>query len=448
MAISGQYDIDIGGENQSAGSDTLYQAFTKIQNNFTTLFQTASPYNTFTPGSGIVTTTDPSTGNVYIENTGVLSLTAGTGITLSSANGNAVISVSSDAQGNFVAGVTSVGIVSNSLNVANTPIVSSGVISVELPYITPGPSFAAGEYTAPTLTVDNYGRITSIANTIGVGTVTSVAITAVGEGLAIANSPITSSGTIEIENTGVTAITAGNNISISNTTGNVTINADFSDLGTVTRVDVSSNNLTITGSPITTDGTITVDIPDDVSLVGNLIANTVTSNTTINTVDLEVTGNANINVANIATINGNVGGYFDGIIGQNTPNTGSFTNISASGNANITANINVYNGLNLRNNASALRFVNTSGNVVSFVTPTTSSDASFYVPNSVGTVYQVMGITADAATQTLGWKTIPVQYLTITLRDGVTTVTAPPDVVQRNYGLETRSGAFIEISLS
>ncbi len=445
MAISGQNNIDIGGENQAAGSDTLYEAFNKIQNNFTTLFSTASPYNTFTPGVGISTSANSTTGNLVIENTGVLSLIAGTGITLSSATGNVVISASGS--GN-VTGVTSVGIVSNSLTITNTPIVSSGDITVELPYIPTGPSFAAGEYYAPTLTVDNYGRITQIANTVGVGTVTSVAITAVGDGLSIANSPITSSGAIEIENTGVTGITAGNNISISSSTGNVVIDADFSDLGTVTRIDVTSNNLTITGSPVTTEGDITIDIPDDITLAGNLIADTVTANSTIETVDIEITGNANINVANITTLNSNIEGYFDGIIGDNTPNTASFTDISLSGNANVTGNINVEDGLNLRNNASALRFINTSGNAISFVTPSSATDASFYVPNSSGTIYQVLGITANATTQTLGWKTIPVQYLTITLRNGVTPVQVPPDVVQRKYMLETRSGTFIDIAIS
>ncbi len=445
MAISGQNNIDIGGENQAAGSDTLYEAFNKIQNNFTTLFSTASPYNTFTPGVGISTSANATSGNLVIENTGVLSLIAGTGITLSSATGNVVIS--SSGSGN-VAGVTSVGIVSNSLTITNTPIVSSGDITVELPYIPTGPSFAAGEYYAPTLTVDNYGRITQIANTVGVGTVTSVAITAVGDGLSIANSPITSSGAIEIENTGVTGITAGNNISISSSTGNVVIDADFSDLGTVTRIDVTSNNLTITGSPVTTEGDITIDIPDDITLAGNLIADIVTANSTIETVDIEITGNANINVANITTLNSNIEGYFDGIIGDNTPNTASFTDISLSGNANVTGNINVEDGLNLRNNASALRFINTSGNAISFVTPSSATDASFYVPNSSGTIYQVLGITANATTQTLGWKTIPVQYLTITLRNGVTTVQVPPDVVQRKYMLETRSGTFIDIAIS
>jgi hypothetical protein len=446
MAISGQNNIDIGGENQAAGSDTLYEAFTKIQQNFTTLFDGASSYDTFIGSPGIGISTNPSTGNVEIENTGVVSIIAGTGISLSSSNGNVVISSSGGS--NAGGTVTSVALSSETLTISDSPIVSSGTINVELPYIPTGPAFAAGEYVAPTLTVDNYGRITEIANTVSIGTVTSVAITATGDGLQITNSPITSSGTIEIENTGVTAITAGNNISISNSTGNVTIDANFGDLGTVTRIDVTSNTLTITGSPVTTEGDITIDIPDDVEVAGNIVANTFTANSYIETVDFEVTGTATINAANITTLNANIGGYFDGIIGDNTPNAASFTDIEISGNANITSNVNVSDTLNIVGDDSAVRFLNSSGNSVSFVTPSVIEDSSFYVPDSPGTIYQVLGVTADASTQTLGWKTIPVQYLTITLRDGVSTVSAPPDVVLRKYTLETRTGALVQISLS
>jgi len=102
----------------------------------------------------------------------------------------------------------------------------------------------------------------------------------------------------------------------------------------------------------------------------------------------------------------------------------------------------------LRNNSSVLRFINASGNTISFKTPSSASDASFYVPNSTGTIYQVLGVTANAATQTLGWKTIPVQYLTITLRDGVSTTTAPYNVVLRKYPVTTRTGAIIQVALS
>lgn len=71
-------------------------------------------------------------GNITLENTGVLSLTAGTGIVLSNTTGN--ITISSTGGGGGGAGtVTSVGIASNTLTVAGSPIVSSGTITLELP---------------------------------------------------------------------------------------------------------------------------------------------------------------------------------------------------------------------------------------------------------------------------------------------------------------------------
>ena len=445
MAIPGQYNIDIGAENQSANSDNLYEAFTKVQDNFTTLFNQASPYTAFTGGEGVSVVANATSGQVTVTNTGVVNLIEGTGIVLSGSNGNVVISSTGSNTGSSGT-VTSVSLSSSTLNVSGGPIVSSGTLVVDLPYIPPSGSFAAGSYTAPTLTVDNYGRITSIANTAGVGTVTSVAVTAVGAGLQVANSPITSSGAIEITNTGVTGITAGTNITVSGSTGNVTIDANFPDAGTVTRIDISSNSLTVTGSPVTTEGDVTIEIPNDITLAGNLVANTIASNSSTETVDLTVTGNANISVANIDTLNANIEGHFNGIIGDSTPNSATFTDVAFTGNANVSGRINT-SILNIRNNSSNLNFITTAGNNVSFVTPASASDASFYVPNSVGTVYQVMGITANAATQTLGWKTIPVQYLTITLRDGGTLL-APPDVVQRTYKLESRDGTYIDVSLS
>lgn len=59
------------------------------------------------------------------------------------------------------------------------------------------------------------------AGDVGVG-VTSVAATN-GTGISISGSPITSSGTLTITNTGVTSITAGTGISVSASTGSVTI---------------------------------------------------------------------------------------------------------------------------------------------------------------------------------------------------------------------------------
>lgn len=284
MAISGQQFINIGTQNQSIGSDSLYIAFNKIQNNFSDLFNNASSVTNFVGSTGI--SAELTTANtVTFINTGVTRLIPGTGVTLSGSNGNVIISVSGDASGNIVAGVTSVGLTSNSLTVTNSPIVSSGNIAINLPTtgVTPG------EYTAATVTVDEYGRVTSISNTIGSGTVTSVGISA-GTGIAVSGGPITSSGVITLVNTGVTKLTAGAGIVLSGSNGAITVSAGLSrDVGTVTRVGISSNSLTIAGGSITTAGNIHVDIPDNLTLDGNISANNLSWNTFTNT--FSVVGN-------------------------------------------------------------------------------------------------------------------------------------------------------------
>ena len=302
MAISGQEIIQIGAENQAAGSDNIYQAFNKTANNFARLFACASPYTNFVGGNGITTQSTSSNGTVTITNTGILNVLAGTGVTVSTANGNVTISASGDG----LVGVTEVGITSGTLTVSESPIISAGTIRVELPQITQGLTFTPGDYIAPTLTVDAYGRITSISNTASVGTVTSVAMQADGEGIAVTGSPIIGSGTINITNTGVTRLTAGAGIELSGSTGQITIASSLKASGTVTRVDMTSNTLTVLNSPITQSGTITIEIPDNINLVGNLVAAKITSNTTAT-----VTGNViggNLVTAGIVTATGNVVG--------------------------------------------------------------------------------------------------------------------------------------------
>jgi hypothetical protein len=278
MAISGQQFINIGTQNQSIGSDSLYIAFNKIQNNFSNLFNNSSSVTNFVSSTGIVAE-QTNANTVTFTNTGVTKLVPGTGITLSGSNGEIIVSVAGDGNGNIVAGVTSVGVTSNSLTVTNSPIVSSGNIAINLPTtgVTPG------EYTAATVTVDEYGRITSIANTIGSGTVTSVAVTP-GTGIAVSSSNITSNCEITIVNTGVTKLTAGAGIILSGSNGAITVSAGLSrDVGTVTRVGISSNTLTIAGGSITTAGNIYVDIPNNLTLAGNISSNNLSWSTFTNT---------------------------------------------------------------------------------------------------------------------------------------------------------------------
>lgn len=433
MAISGQQNINIGTVNQQAGSDDLYTAFNKVQNNFTKLFAFSSPFNTFNSDGSIGVTSNTTSGTVTFVNNGVTAITAGTGITVSAPNGTVVISAS----GNGNVGVTNVGVSSTTLDVTNSPIVSSGIITVDLPYITVGPNFAAGQYISPTLTVDDYGRIIEIANTVGVGTVDSVAIEANGAGLEITNSPITSNGIIYIKNTGVTRINAGVGIDISDTTGEITISSTNQNQGTVSRIDFFSNNLTITGSPVTTTGNVTIDIPSDITISGNVIADIITANTTLSSLgNASVTGNLSAGNVSATTFTGNFAGPHNGTVGDTTPNTGAFTTITAT--ANITGNIHA---------SSYLRFANSGGFYTDFKSQTNVSNSSFYVPNNTGTIQQVLGITLDGATQSLGWKTIPAQTLTVDPRAGANfQVSSIP--VLRVYPIKLRAGGYLDINIT
>jgi len=256
MAISGQQNINIGAPNESAGSDSLLDAFTKTVTNFNILFGNASPNLTFASGNGINTTANSNI--ITITNTGVTYLTQGTGIVLSGNTGNITIS-STGGNGNGSGGtVTSVGLVplSNSIIVTGSPVTSNGNISINLA----NTGVTAATYTNPTVTVDTYGRVTSIANNTVAGTVTSVGLIVSGTGLQVSGSPVTGASDITITNTGVTRLNAGTGIVLSGSTGNITVAAATAG-GTVSSVGVSSNTLTITNPTVTTTGTINIESP-------------------------------------------------------------------------------------------------------------------------------------------------------------------------------------------
>ena len=253
MAIPGKLVIGVGLQNESIGSDSLYTAFNKTKDNFTTLFTSASPYNTFTGNTGISIANNASAGTVDITNTGVIELIAGDD-SINLTRGNGVITITASGGGGG-GGVSSVGVASSTLTITNTPVIGAGNINVNLPVITG----VAGAYTSPTLTVDAYGRVTAAVSSASAGTVTSVAVTG-GDGIQATGGPITTTGTINIINTGVTRVSAGTGIAVSGSNGNVTISTTLTG-GTVRSVSLSSSSLVVTGGAITTVGTINVEGP-------------------------------------------------------------------------------------------------------------------------------------------------------------------------------------------
>lgn len=113
--------IRIGARNQLSGSDSLYDAFTKCNNNFATLAN--ANFSTILNGSaGISLSTNPLTGVTTITNTGVTALVGGTGISLSANTGTITISTAGSG------GVVSVTTTSTAnAVVANVPTSVGGV---------------------------------------------------------------------------------------------------------------------------------------------------------------------------------------------------------------------------------------------------------------------------------------------------------------------------------
>lgn len=343
MAITGNQHINVGLPNEATGSDSLYSAFNKVNDNFDQLFACASPYSEFLPGTGIQINANSNTGQVEVINSGVLSIIAGNNVSINQANGNVTISAVGGGGGG---GLTSVGITSSTLSVSNSPLVVPGNLVVNLP----ATGVTAGSYARPNLTVDAQGRITSISNGGTVGTVTSVGL-APGTGIQVSGSPITTAGTMTITNTGVTKINAGTGIDVSGTgTGVVTISASGSPPTGVTNVAVTSTTLVVTGSPITSTGTISVNLPTNLSYSGNIQTSKYfigdggfLSNISTST----VTANAQPNITSLGTL----------------------TSVTTSGNANVGGNVNVTNNGIFQGNVTAPYFIgnvvgNISGNLV------------------------------------------------------------------------------------
>lgn len=285
---------------------------------------------------------------------------------------------------------------------------------------------------------------------------------------------------------------AGNLFPEANVAKTVKNNAqpNITSVGTLTSLSVAGNtsvgyNLTVAGD-MSSPATLTINnITANSITAGEIVANVVTaklangtSNVNIATangaVTIGVSGNANIatfsgtgmtingistlgDISNVKIYGGSNHSVLvtDGLgnlswgpdIVAAGPNTAIQFNDDGNfgGSGNLTFNKNT-NTLQVTNAdvTNTLGFPGYAGGKVSFVAANTSNNVGFIVPDTTGTSQQVLGI-VDQDTQKMGWKTVPVYYVTVDMRDGSSYLSSPNPVL-RVYPIKQRDGSYVNVN--
>jgi len=224
-------------------------------------------------------------------------------------------------------------------------------------------------------------------------------------------------------------------------------------------------SLTVSGNVTVNDTTISNNIVANTITADRIVANIVTSQLANGTSNVNIPnadGNVNISVsgnANIATFSG-TGMKINGI-----SDLGDITNVKIYGGSNhyvivtdgsgnlhweqaaVTGGPNTaiqFNDDGVFNGSGALTFDKNTDVLGITKFGRVGSGTSFIPPNNAGTKQQVLGI-IDQNSQEMGWKTVPVYYISVGLRDG-STYQSSPNPVLRVYPVRQRNGSFINVN--
>lgn len=181
--------------------------------------------------------------------------------------------------------------------------------------------------------------------------------------------------------------------------------------------------------------------------LGNFILGNIANTSNLTVANLTVNYNTSLNSANIA--NANVSGN---ITVTNTANVGNLRT-----NNLLYANGQPWDLQDPAGSNGQVQFNNGLGNFgASNVFSWDNSSKTLSIQNlnlvyantatNEGTNQQVLGI-VDQGAQTIGWKTIPTNYVNVEMRDGNTYISSIT-VVLREYPIRLRTGGFLDIPVA
>jgi hypothetical protein len=183
--------------------------------------------------------------------------------------------------GGSVGTVNSVAITSTDFTISGSPITNSGTIVANITATGVSSGTYGSATQVPIITVNAKGQVTDATTaSISIPTQGLTSVGILSASLTVTNSPLTTDGNITLETapTGVTTGVYGSNSSIPQITigpdgritsaVNLSVGTPGSGIGTVTSVGLTSSTLSVTSTPITSDGFLAVDLTSSGVIAG------------------------------------------------------------------------------------------------------------------------------------------------------------------------------------